>query len=295
MQSRWIRPLITGAVMLAWAAAVPAPSRSASTLTDPMRVTFFALDRGEATLVELPDRKHVLIGGGAPDEGARIIRALTSRGVRSLDLAVVQTWKEGHLGGLAAVLKRITAAQVYSNARYADTPSAAVLAKVVDYTTRSNRTYMRSPGIGESTSLLYNPVCRFTAVSPTGRMLAETRQDANCSMAYEISREKVSFLSLGDTTTAHQKAFWADTRFRPWGHILQIGRNGAANALLPSLLKPLRTRIAVIPVARKAGAVPAPALLAALKKAGVAVYRTDRNGNITISTDGKSFQVTTER
>jgi beta-lactamase superfamily II metal-dependent hydrolase len=283
-------------VALGLLAVLPVGARPARRpeLIDPLRVTFFPLQRGEATLVQAPGGKNILVGGGAPGEGRTVVRMLAARGIRKLDIAVVQTWKDRHLGGLPAVMGKFGPPLILTNSRYAGTEHGIEISSYADYTTRTNKAYMRSPGVGESTSLFYNPVCRMTAVSPLGTMLAEKGEDPDCSMVLEFTREKTAFLSLGDTTQKLQKQIWAGTEDKPWGQILQIGRNGAADALLPQLLKPLKTRIAVIPVATKRPA-PAPSLLATLKKAGVTVYRTDRNGAITVTTDGQSYQVTTER
>lgn len=261
---------------------------------DPLRVTFFPLDQGDATLVQVPG-KNVLIGGGAAGEGEKVVALLRARGIKKLDIAVVQTWKDRHFGGLPVICKKIGAALILSNGQYAPTKTASALAKYADYTTRSGKTYMRSPGVGENLSLSYNPICQLRVYSPIAAMLAQATPDPDSSMVMEFSREQSSFLDLGDTNIKHQQRLWAAAETKPWGQILAIRRNGAADALMTSLLKPLKTRIAVIPVARKSGPGPAPAMLSALSKAGVRVYRTDVNGTITVSTDGTSYQVKTDR
>lgn len=292
---RWVR-LGLSVWMLASIAGPSAGARPSggSELIDPLRVTFFALDRGDATLVQVPG-KNVLIGGGALGEGERVATLLAAQGVRKLDIAIVQTWKDRHFGSLPALLKKFSVSLVLSNGKYASTKTNSALARYVDHTTRTGKVYMRSPSVGENLSLSYNPVCQLRAHSPISAMLAQSGQDPDSSLVMEFSREQGSFLTLGDTNVRHQKQFWAAADPKPWGQILEIGRNGAADALLPSLLKPLRTRIAVIPVARKAGPGPDPALLRTLRQAGVRVYRTDLNGTISITTDGKSYQVKTER
>jgi competence protein ComEC len=120
-------------------------------------------------------------------------------------------------------------------------------------------------------------------------------KDPDCSLVIEMSYNKISLLTLGENTRRHQQMFWDEVFPRPWGQVISLGRNGGEGAILPSILKPLKTKVAIIPIPRSSGARPAASTLQALKQAGVKVYRTDRDGAITVTTDGTDVSVTTER
>jgi competence protein ComEC len=151
------------------------------------------------------------------------------------------------------------------------------------------------PAPGETIPLYRTPPYQFRVVAPTGPMLVPFQNDPACSLMVELMYQHVSVLDLGSTKAKHQAAMWKTAQLQPTGEVLVIGRSGAADALDASLLKPLKTRVAVIRVPLKGGKRPAPELLARLKRAGVKVYRTDTHGRITVETDGATIWVKPER
>jgi competence protein ComEC len=265
----------------------------AGTGDPPLRITFLSLDRGEATLIQIPGGVTGLIGAGAAGEESAVLRALEARGVKRLDVLAAATWSTEHIGGMRALLGRFPVRQFVYNPVDIRIPAARPLLEAVARLRDGGKLQSSAPSPGESFTLYYTPPCIMRAVAPTGPMLTRFAGDRDCSLMLEFRYDRVTYLDLGQTTRRHQQAMWAGVDLKPYGQVLRVGRNGAAGSITDSLLKPLKTRIAIIPVARKSGKKPAPATLAALRKAGVTVYRTDRHGTITVSTDGDKINVRT--
>jgi competence protein ComEC len=256
-----------------------------------LRLTFFALDHGEATLVQAPGGAQMLMGAGGIGEGKQVVRLLKQRGVKQLDSLVINTWKDQQVGGAVEVLKGLPVNQFFHNPIYIPTKTNTALFEYAKRKETSRRFRVGSPAPGEAIILFYTPPCQMTAVSPTGPMLVDYRRDPNCSMMLELSSDKVSVLNLGESTAAHQRRMWHTARVKPEAQVLVLGRGGDKESLLATLLKPLKTRVAIIPVARKSGRKPAAGTLAALRKAGVKTYRTDTQGSLTMTTDGRNITV----
>jgi beta-lactamase superfamily II metal-dependent hydrolase len=261
----------------------------------PLRITFLALDRGEATLVQAPGGVTGLIGAGAAGEGEKVLQFLRSRKVSRLDVLAASTWSPEHMGGMPRLIKSLPVKRFIHNSIYAPVKGVEPLLELIRTPPEQSRIPAGSMTPGEAVTLHYTPPCIMRAVAPTGPMLTRFAGDRDCSLMLEFRYDRVTYLDLGQTTRRHQQAMWSGVDLKPYGHVLRIGRNGGAGSLTDSLLKPLKTRIAVIPVARKSGKKPAPATLAALRKAGVKVYRTDQHGTITVSTDGDKINVRTGR
>lgn len=271
------------------------PLRSIAESNVPLRLTFLSLERGEATLIETPEHAKMLIGAGAPGEGPEVLRQLKRHGVKDLDTLLIPAWRDEQLGGAVDVLKAYHVRQLFHTSLFVSSKAADAVYRFGQEREKARKLNMGSPGPGQSITVSYDPPCLLTVVAPTGPMLDKYRFDRNCSMMMEYHYDKVSAFDLGSTTRQHQQAMWSTSRSRPDGQVLIVGRSGAADALLPSLLKPLKTRIAVIPVARKSSRKPAPETLSSLRKAGVKTYRTDLQGEVTVLIDGNNARVQTQR
>jgi competence protein ComEC len=257
-------------------------------------MTFFALDHGEATLLEFPDGRSALVGGAAAGEAPELLRRLKKLGHQRVDMVLANSWSPEHVGGMPAVLSALRPKGFVYNPVSGPAKVAEPALSTARGLMQAGRLDMRSSTPGESMILLYNPMCEIRFVAPTGPMQARYAGDPNCSQMVELSYERVSLLDLGDSQVRHQRDMWKGVFPRPTGRIIHVGA-GADTSLDAALLKPLGTRIAVLSVPRKATRRPPAALLAALQKAKVRVYRTDRQGTISISSDGEQTQVKTER
>ena len=79
-------------------------------------------------------------------------------------------------------------------------------------------------------------------------------------------------------------------------NVLKVGHHGSNASTSAELLKAAHPQIAVISVnAGNRNGYPHPELLDRLRSAGVRVYRTDQNGNVTCVSDGARIRVETER
>ncbi len=75
---------------------------------------------------------------------------------------------------------------------------------------------------------------------------------------------------------------------------MKVPHHGSSDPGLPEVLARLRPELAAIEVGVNTYGHPAPSTLAALRRAGVATYRTDRDGTVTLSVDAAGGHVHTE-
>jgi competence protein ComEC len=113
-------------------------------------------------------------------------------------------------------------------------------------------------------------------------------------------RAVVCLVSFGDTDVLlgadAESSVLLPLRLPPV-EILKVSHHGSADTQLPELLEELRPRVAVISVGDgNTYGHPTPETLAALAASpGTAVYRTDRDGAVTIESDGRRLTVAVER
>ncbi len=74
--------------------------------------------------------------------------------------------------------------------------------------------------------------------------------------------------------------------------MLKVGHHGSATSSTPAFLAAVAPREAIISVGRRNRfGHPHPLTLAALAAQGVRLWRTDRDGAVTVTTDGQSLDV----
>ena len=86
-----------------------------------LRVYFLDVGQGDATLIELPDGRHLLVDGGPGggrrfDVGERVIAPfLWNHPVRRLDVVALSHSDADHAGGLAAILRHFAVGEFWEN------------------------------------------------------------------------------------------------------------------------------------------------------------------------------------
>jgi competence protein ComEC len=265
------------AIATGWRATSAPPHRSPP---GGLRITFFDVGQGDAALVETRDGA-VLIDQGPPE--AEVSAQLRRLGVRRLSIVVLTHPQRDHIGGAAQVMKDVGVDRVLDPGLAISGPeerSALAAARA-----RHLRVDMARPGVAYRIGRL-----RMRVLWPDGPGLPSEDPNLNAT---------VLLVSYGETdalfTADAESAVLLATRPRPV-EILKVAHHGSADPLLPTLLAATRPRVAVISVGEgNSYGHPTPETMAALTDfPGLAVYRTDDHGAITVESDGREIAVATE-
>jgi competence protein ComEC len=245
-----------------------------------LRMTFLDVGQGDGVLVQAPGGA-VLVDQGPPE--ARMDEQLRDAGVRSLSLLVLTHPQRDHVGGAAAVIERTPVRLVVDPRLAVSGPEErAALAAARE---RSIRVVTARPGVAyrigrQSLRVLW----------PDGPGLPSEDPNRNAV---------VLLVSYGETDALLAADAESDVLLPlrpPPVEVLKVSHHGSEDALLPQLLETVRPRLAVISVGEgNPYGHPAPSTLAALAQApGLAVYRTDRDGAVTVESDGRALSIATE-
>ena len=271
--------LVTALLMLA-AAAVLAPPAPPDALT----VRFLDIGQGDATLIQDGAGAAALFDGGPPE--ARVYRHLHAAGVRRLDLMVATHQSRDHQGGLAEVVERIPTSLLLENSDGTkDRDFRRLLAGADAHGIRRLRAQAgQHLRVGRLDIEVLSP-----APLPPG---TPRPQDPN-------PRGVAAIVSVGDfdlwlSADAESDAI-LPLALRPV-EAMKVSHHGSADQGLPEVLERLRPRLAAIEVgAGNSYGHPTPETLAALRAAVPHVYRTDRDGTVTLTVRDGHMAITTER
>jgi competence protein ComEC len=263
-------------VLVAVRALAPAPP------PDTLTVRFLDVGQGDATLVQHPDGSAVLFDAGPPEAGTA--RLLRRAGVRGLTAVVATHASRDHHGGLAEVLDRFEVGVLLDGGDgTADTAFRAMLARAAREDVRI------VPATAEMTLQAGGLTIR--VLSPQPRPAGPAPEDPNprAVVAIVSAGEFDLFLSADAESEALLPLELPDVE------AMKVPHHGSEDPGLPQLLERLRPQLAAIEVGVNTYGHPAPPTLAALERAGVRVYRTDRDGTVTLRVEGGGMDVTTEQ
>ncbi|HQP09757.1 MAG TPA: MBL fold metallo-hydrolase [Candidatus Omnitrophota bacterium] len=80
-----------------------------------LSVHFIDVGYGDAILIELPDRRAVLIDAGEQKYAAQLNQYLASRNIKNLAAAILTHPHKNHFGGFLSVVKKYPVAKFYTN------------------------------------------------------------------------------------------------------------------------------------------------------------------------------------
>jgi competence protein ComEC len=240
-------------------------------------IVMIDVGQGDAIALRGPEGRWVLVDAGPPgtdDAGAHpVVRELARRGVRSLDALVLTHPHLDHIGGAAAVLRTFDVGAVYDPGLPAPSPEYLGLLELA----ASQGVPWRAARAGDRIAVggLFIDV-----LSPPAD--AESAEDANVtSVVLSVSFADVDVLLTGDAYTD------AERRVLPHVptdlEILKVGHHGSDTSTDSLLLAHATPEVALISAGRfNRYGHPDPDILDRLERAGARIWRTDRDGTVSV-------------
>jgi competence protein ComEC len=123
---------------------------------------------------------------------------------------------------------------------------------------------------------------------PTAPWLERRVEPNENSIVLRVSHGCFDALLVGDIGRPAEHALleWVGP-----AEVLKVGHHGSAGGTTPEWLDAVAPAVAVISVGRNAYGHPAAPVLRRLARRGIAVWRTDRQGTVTIRSDGRYFTI----
>ena len=273
--------------------ANPASNRAAHEVQNPspaetaglLKIHFIDVGQGDAILVQTPAGQNMLVDAGENSQGDVMINYLLSQGVNRLDIVVGTHPHSDHIGGLDTVINRLPVKSIYMPKATNNTESF-----------RDVLTAVKNQGLKISTAKagvdlpLDGLNCRFIApVKDTYEKLN------NYSAVIRLDYGSQSFLLTGDAE-AESEAQMLSSGIALKSTVLKVGHHGSSTSTSTKFLKAVAPQYAIIMLGRdNPYNHPHAQTLTKLNKAGVKIYRTDQNGTIVFTTDGKDMQISQGR
>jgi beta-lactamase superfamily II metal-dependent hydrolase len=232
----------------------------------------------------------VLIDGGPLEAGPSLVRRLKTLGISAIDLVIASHPHADHIGGLLDVVREF--------------PVRAFLDSGVPHTTPVFRDYLVEverqkekhgarfwvARTGRSITL-DNGTVLLEVLAPEEPLLSGTRSDVNSnSIVVRLSYGSFSVLFTGDAEAGTEERL-VKKADKVRASILKVAHHGSRHSTTPAFLRAVSPATAVISCGRgNSYGHPKAKTLKALETIAK-VFRTDRDGTITVTSDGKTSEI----
>jgi competence protein ComEC len=226
-------------------------------------------------------------GAGGFDIGSRVLEpALWARGISSIETILLTHGDPDHIGGAPPLISDFKPSQLWEGIPVA---RATSLRSVLDGAAASGAVLQqRREGeefrVGEVRVLVLHPP------APDWERQKVRNDD---SVVLEVVYGQVALLLTGDIGAEIERAITpklVPAKIR----ILKVAHHGSRTSTSHELLEAWRPQFALISCGRgNPFGHPAAEVIARLEAIGTRIYRTDRDGEITVNTDGKNVSVKT--
>jgi len=250
-------------------------------LPETLSVHFIDVGQGDAIFIDFGDIE-VLIDGGGKSPG--VVSYIEDHVDGALEVMVATHPHADHIGGLIAVLAAFEVQEIWHNG---DTSTSKTYSQfMLAVNSEGVQVYEARRGntieVGDLVFDVLHPV-----------NLGDTTN--NNSIVLSLNYGEIDFLFTGDAEQQAESSMLG-TGIVPDVEILKVGHHGSRTASSPSFLKAAQPEVAIYMagIGNRYGH-PHEETITALQAIGASIYGTDASGTVTVSTDGQTYIVQTEK
>ncbi|MDI6617401.1 MAG: DNA internalization-related competence protein ComEC/Rec2 [Clostridiales bacterium] len=253
-----------------------------------LKISFIDVGQGDSILIMTPDRKEILIdGGGKPvseyssiDIGNEVIMPfLLKHGINRIDMVISTHSDYDHLGGLYAVMKNFPVGYFVKS----DMGSVDGYADIFE---KCPVKQSKIINIKTGDEISAGKYVKFFALSPSKKQYDEN----DSSIVLKLVYRNFSALFTGDISDKIESGLLKEDIH---ADVLKVPHHGSKTSSSQAFLDKINPKAAVISVGENSFGHPSPVVLKRLTDKKVELFRTDKQGEVDITTNGNSFNIRT--
>lgn len=254
-----------------------------------LMIKYIDVGQGDSTLLELPDGTTILIDAGISEEAQNVINTLHSEGIHSIDLLIGTHPHIDHIGGMPAILDSFVV-KAYLQPETGTYPLETTY--TMDLIARKlDQSHIPIQNVSAGRILYEKDSCRLEVLAPKPDITMEDLNDY--SIILKLTYHNTAFLFMADAGYLEEETLLEEDLDC---NVLKVGHHGSYGSTSTAFLKQADPQYAIISVGTEnEHNLPNASVLEKLEAQGIAIFRTDEDGTITVTTDGNKLQIITEK
>lgn len=251
-----------------------------------MSVHFMNVGKADCAYIKCKNHS-ILIDAADKEPYGTVTEYLKKQGVSKLDLVVISHPHRDHIGQMAEVIKEFKVDKFLEpNIPDKFLPTTMTYEKMLKEISKKNINSKLVKG-GETFNLGDMHIEIFGPLSPNENL-------NNNSVVMKITYKNVSFLFMGDAEKI-EEAEILSSGVNVKSTVLKVGHHGSRTSSSQNFLEKVQPQYSIISVGPDKSNLPKEEIIKRISKICKNIYRTDLNGNIIVSTNGKDIKVLTEK
>ncbi|MGE5457620.1 MAG: lamin tail domain-containing protein [Methanococcaceae archaeon] len=249
-----------------------------------LTVHFLDVDQGDSILLEI-DGKSMLVDSGESDQGKVVTAYLQDQGISTLDYVVATHPHSDHIGGMNDILNN------FQVEHFVDSGYPHTSKTYENMLTTIDQKNIPFEVAQAGQTIDFDPAVDIEVLNPASTYSDELNEN---SVVLKVTYGDTSFLLMGDAGLESEENIM-EAGYDVDSDILKVGHHASTSGSGEAFISAVSPEVSIIEVgAGNDYGHPHDEILDRLQKAST-VYRTDLDGTITVTTDGSTYTVTTEK
>ncbi len=240
-----------------------------------LNVFYIDVGQGDSELIEFPDGKTMLIDAGEADSADNVINQIKSEGISKLDYVVATHPHADHIGGMSLVLDKFDIGTVYMPDAEANTRAFTKMLDVIE---------KKDIPVEQASAGVKIPSAGGVSINILAPNSTNYEELNDYSAVIKLTYGSTSFLFMGDAEKLSEDEITADVSC----DVIKVGHHGSKTSSSADFVKRTKAKYAVISAGEgNSYGLPKENIVKRWKSSGAEVIRTDEDGTIIFTSDGK--------